>query len=162
MGNWLLAGDLIEDVIGRFFPISTMAAAATGNLISDIVGTYAAGGVKYLADLAGAPEPDLASAQKALPIVRQVRLFGEMVCVHAERCIKIEKIADVDTGVCLDLPSNLTHALEPQIGVTTGCLIGMTPLLFRTDGARTGVDLDERGGAVMLKRSSSTLDNIKC
>jgi hypothetical protein len=66
-------------VIGRFFPISTLAAAAIGNLVSDIVGTYAAGGVKYLADLAGATEPDLASAQKALPVVRQTRLLGEMV-----------------------------------------------------------------------------------
>lgn len=121
-GLMILYGELIEDVIGRFFPISTLAAAAIGNLVSDIVGTYAAGGVKYLADLAGATEPDLASAQKALPVVRQTRLLGEM------------------------------------IGITTGCLIGMTPLLFRGSGAATDAD----DGVGMLRRSTSTLDNIKC
>ncbi|XP_078045251.1 uncharacterized protein LOC144474361 isoform X2 [Augochlora pura] len=88
----IIAGDQIEIILNKKFPISTMAAAALGNTVSDIIGI---GSVHY------------------------VELFAQKIGFEAPKLTTIE----------LNLPrTKLAANLGRVIGVTIGCLIGMSPI----------------------------------
>eukprot|EP00960_Hanusia_phi_P054838 762787-Hanusia_phi.AAC.2 len=59
----ILAGEIIEVKIGAIFSISTMAAAAIGNLISDVAGVGMGSYVEKVARKIGFKEPNLSSEQ---------------------------------------------------------------------------------------------------
>jgi len=61
----ILAGDYIELKIGMAIGISTMAAAALGNTISDVAGIASAWYVEMFAEKAGIKEPKLTAFQLA-------------------------------------------------------------------------------------------------
>lgn len=95
----IIAGDQIELILNQRFPISTMAAAALGNTVSDVIGI---GSVHY------------------------VEMFAQ----------KIGFVAPKLTLIQLNLPrTRIAANLGRVIGVTIGCIIGMTPIplaaLFR-------------------------------
>ncbi|XP_072761152.1 uncharacterized protein [Anoplolepis gracilipes] len=96
----IVAGDQIELVLNRRFPISTMAAAALGNTVSDVIGIGSVHYVEMFAQKVGFKAPKLTLAQLNLPRTRIAANLGRV------------------------------------IGVTIGCLIGMTPIpiaaLFRS------------------------------
>ena len=85
-GVMVVSGSAIEDTLGKFLGISTMASAGLGNTLSDIVGIVCG---RYI----------------------EKRLF---------------KTLNKDTS---DL-SNRQVIISEAIGITIGCLIGMTPLIF--------------------------------
>ncbi|XP_054007895.1 uncharacterized protein LOC128891939 isoform X2 [Hylaeus anthracinus] len=88
----IIAGDQIEMILNKKFPISTMAAAALGNTVSDIIGI---GSVHY------------------------VEIFAHKIGFQAPKLTSIE----------LNLPkTKLAANLGRVVGVTIGCLIGMTPI----------------------------------
>ncbi|XP_076232757.1 uncharacterized protein LOC143178143 isoform X2 [Calliopsis andreniformis] len=88
----IVAGDQIEIILNKRFPISTMTAAALGNTVSDIIGI---GSVHY------------------------VELFVHKIGFQAPKLTSLE----------LNLPKTKIAAnLGRVIGVTIGCLIGMTPI----------------------------------
>ncbi|XP_049858477.1 transmembrane protein 65 isoform X3 [Schistocerca gregaria] len=90
----ILAGDYIEVTMGTMMVLSTMAAAALGNTISDILGIGSAWYVERVAARVGVRSPKL-------------------------------------TPVQLDMASSRWAANIGRVfGVTLGCLLGMTPLLF--------------------------------
>ncbi|XP_012230024.1 uncharacterized protein [Linepithema humile] len=95
----IVAGDQIETMLNRRFPISTMTAAALGNTVSDVIGIGSVHYVERFAQKIGFDTPKLTLAQLNLPRTR--------IAVNVGRVI----------------------------GVTIGCLIGMTPIpmaaLFR-------------------------------
>ncbi|KAI5697465.1 hypothetical protein M8J76_013483 [Diaphorina citri] len=90
----IICGDKIESNLGMFMVISTMAAAALGNTLSDVLGiglsSYVERGVMKL----GFSGPNLSPIQLDM---RSSRVFAN---------------------------------LGRTLGVTIGCLLGMTPLLF--------------------------------
>lgn len=96
----IVAGDQIELILNARFPISTMAAAALGNTVSDIIGIGSVHYVEMFAQKVGFKAPKLTLAQLNLPRTRIAANLGRVV------------------------------------GVTIGCLIGMTPIplaaLFRS------------------------------
>ncbi|XP_029675298.1 uncharacterized protein LOC115242857 isoform X3 [Formica exsecta] len=96
----IVAGDQIELILNRRFPISTMAAAALGNTVSDVIGIGSVHYVEIFAQKVGFKAPKLTLAQLNLPRTRIAANLGRV------------------------------------IGVTIGCLIGMTPIplaaLFRS------------------------------
>ncbi|XP_070171829.1 uncharacterized protein [Polyergus mexicanus] len=96
----IVAGDQIELILNRRFPISTMAAAALGNTVSDVIGIGSVHYVEMFAQKVGFKAPKLTLAQLNLPRTRIAANLGRV------------------------------------IGVTIGCLIGMTPIplaaLFRS------------------------------
>jgi hypothetical protein len=59
----ILAGEYIDVTLGAAFGISTMAAAALGNLISDVVGVGSAGYVEALVGKIGVDPPNITPAQ---------------------------------------------------------------------------------------------------
>ncbi|KYM95776.1 PREDICTED: uncharacterized protein LOC108780051 isoform X2 [Cyphomyrmex costatus] len=95
----IVAGDQIELMLNRRFPISTMAAAALGNTVSDVIGIGSVHYVEMFAQKIGFEAPKLTLAQLNLPRTRIAANVGRV------------------------------------IGVTIGCIIGMTPIplaaLFR-------------------------------
>ncbi|XP_014476285.1 PREDICTED: uncharacterized protein LOC106745305 isoform X2 [Dinoponera quadriceps] len=95
----IIAGDQIEVMLNAKFPISTMAAAALGNTVSDVIGIGSVHYVEMFAQKVGFEAPKLTLTQLNLPRTRVAANVGRV------------------------------------IGVTIGCLIGMTPIpvaaLFR-------------------------------
>ncbi|XP_011153186.1 uncharacterized protein LOC105191464 isoform X2 [Harpegnathos saltator] len=95
----IVAGDQIEMMLNMKFPISTMAAAALGNTVSDVIGIGSVHYVEVFAQKVGFEAPKLTPAQLSLPRTRVAANVGRV------------------------------------IGVTIGCLLGMTPIpiaaLFR-------------------------------
>ncbi|XP_020291486.1 uncharacterized protein LOC109858534 isoform X2 [Pseudomyrmex gracilis] len=88
----IVAGDQIESMLNRRFPISTMAAAALGNTVSDVIGIGSVHYVEMFAQKVGFEGPKLTPAQLNLPRARIAANIGRV------------------------------------IGVTIGCLLGMTPI----------------------------------
>eukprot|EP00536_Pseudo-nitzschia_multiseries_P010829 jgi/Psemu1/204259/e_gw1.345.4.1 len=67
----ILAGDAIDNSLGVSFGISTMCAAAIGNIISDLAGIGCAAYIEdFCATVLKMPVPTLSSAQRQLRSVR--------------------------------------------------------------------------------------------
>ncbi|CAL7947407.1 unnamed protein product [Xylocopa violacea] len=88
----IIAGDQIEIILNKKFPISTMAAAALGNTISDIIGIGSVHYVERFAQKVGFKAPKLSPVQLNLRRTKAAANLGRV------------------------------------IGVTIGCVIGMTPI----------------------------------
>ncbi|XP_043579285.1 uncharacterized protein LOC122566289 isoform X1 [Bombus pyrosoma] len=88
----IVAGDQIEIILNKKFPISTMAAAALGNTISDIIGIGSVHYVERFAQSVGFKAPKLTPMQLNLHRTKAAANLGRV------------------------------------IGVTIGCIIGMTPI----------------------------------
>ncbi|GFG37091.1 hypothetical protein Cfor_05760 [Coptotermes formosanus] len=90
----IIAGEQIEMMLGSVMVLSTMAAAALGNTISDVMGIGSAWYVERLATRVGMQPPKLSPIQLDMPSSRRAANMGR------------------------------------ALGVTLGCFLGMTPLLF--------------------------------
>lgn len=88
------AGDLIDATIGVKFGLSTLTAAAIGQIFSDVSGVCFGGTMESFALKLGLETPLLTSSQRSLTICRMTRNAGA------------------------------------AFGVTIGCLLGMSSLLF--------------------------------
>ncbi|XP_017880846.1 uncharacterized protein LOC108625377 isoform X2 [Ceratina calcarata] len=88
----IVAGDQIEIILNKRFPISTMVAAALGNTISDIIGIGSVHYVERFAHKIGFKAPKLSPVQLNLRRTKAAANLGRV------------------------------------IGVTIGCIIGMTPI----------------------------------
>ena len=82
-GLMVICGDIIEDFCANLMPgyLSTMGAAAWGNLISDVAGVFLGGSVQQIANRLGASEPPLTAAQRRLSSTVRCRLAGEALGV---------------------------------------------------------------------------------
>jgi hypothetical protein len=67
----IIAGDYIEHSLGMFMTLSTMAAAALGNTISDVLGIGSAVYVERLVELIGVRPPDLTPVQLEMKSARR-------------------------------------------------------------------------------------------
>lgn len=90
----IIAGDQIEVGLGSIMVLSTMAAAAIGNTLSDIAGIGIASCSDNLITKIGFTQPELTPIQMNMRITKFFLKSGRIV------------------------------------GVTVGCIIGMSPLLF--------------------------------
>ncbi|XP_048385564.1 transmembrane protein 65 isoform X2 [Stegostoma tigrinum] len=77
----IAAGTQIELSLGVIFGISTMAAAALGNLVSDVAGLGLAGYVEALASRLGLPSPDLNPKQADMWQTRLSSQLGKVIGV---------------------------------------------------------------------------------
>lgn len=67
----IIAGDYIEHSLGLIMTISTMAAAALGNTISDVLGIGSAVYVERMVELIGIRSPDLTPVQMEMKSSRR-------------------------------------------------------------------------------------------
>lgn len=72
----IIAGDAIDTSLGVLLGISTMCAAAIGNIISDVAGIMLGTLIEDMATLLNVPVPNLTSAQRQLRSVRFANQFG--------------------------------------------------------------------------------------
>ena len=75
----IYAGNAIDCTIGVWFGLSTLTAAAFGNMISNFVGLATGGTVERLAMSLGLPSPGLTEAQRSLKVVHRVGFAGTLV-----------------------------------------------------------------------------------
>ena len=75
----IYAGNAIDCTIGVWFGLSTLTAAAFGNMISNFVGLATGGTVERLAMNVGLPSPGLTEAQRSLKVVHRVGFAGTLV-----------------------------------------------------------------------------------
>jgi hypothetical protein len=71
----IIAGDYIEHSLGLIMTISTMAAAALGNTISDVLGIGSAVYVERLVEVIGVRAPDLTPVQLEMKSARRASNF---------------------------------------------------------------------------------------
>lgn len=78
MDNSLLivAGDIIDTSLGVVLGISTMCAAAIGNIVSDVAGVMLGTIIEDYASRLGLPVPQISTAQRQLRSVRFANQFG--------------------------------------------------------------------------------------
>jgi len=93
----LQAGNMIDCTLGVTFGLSTLTAAAFGQICSDASGVLFGGTLERLADRAGLPKTGLTTAQRALPIVRRVRLAGNFFGVILGCCLGLLNLLFIDT-----------------------------------------------------------------
>ena len=67
----IIAGDYIEHSLGMIMTISTMAAAALGNTISDVLGIGSAVYVERMVEIIGVRAPDLTPVQLEMKSARR-------------------------------------------------------------------------------------------
>ncbi|XP_070555657.1 transmembrane protein 65-like isoform X2 [Ptychodera flava] len=75
----IIAGDYIDHSIGAVLGISVLAAAALGNLVSDIAGVGLAGYVEAFAVRVGVHPPDLSPQQVNMNATRYSASFGRAI-----------------------------------------------------------------------------------
>lgn len=92
------AGNAIDCTLGVTFALSTLTAAAFGQIISDASGVIFGGTVERLAKVAGLPSANLTTAQRKLPIVSQVRFAGSLIGIILGCCIGLVNLLFIDTG----------------------------------------------------------------
>ncbi len=92
------AGNAIDCTLGVTFSLSTLTAAAFGQIISDASGVVFGGTVERLAKAAGLPSANLTSAQRMLPIVSRVRWAGNFLGVIVGCCLGLVNLLFIDTA----------------------------------------------------------------
>lgn len=68
----IIAGDYIEGSIGVYFCLSTMAAAALGNTVSDVFGLWLATYVEQFCRFMGIRPPELTPTQYSMPVTQRI------------------------------------------------------------------------------------------
>lgn len=98
----ILAGEYIDHTIGIALGISTMAAAAIGNLISDLFGLGLADSVEALCRALGIPDPHLSLSQMKRSSVRWMQRLGRGVGVIIGCLIGMAPLLWFDSSHCHD------------------------------------------------------------
>jgi len=116
----LQAGNAIDCSIGVTFGISTLTAAAVGQVCSNAAGIAFGGTIENLALRAGLPTSNLSSKQKALPSLRRFRVLAQLVGVVFGCVLGLSNLLFIDTNRSsgLKLQKRLT-ALPADRGATS-------------------------------------------
>lgn len=75
----ILFGDFIDGTLCVRFSLSTMAAAAIGNTISDAAGIFSGGAVEQLATRCGVEEPPMSREQRQMRITKTWLYSGQVI-----------------------------------------------------------------------------------
>jgi len=78
-GILIVAGDFLDYHLGSLFGISTLCAAALGNIISNTSGVMLGTVIEEMCHKLGLPVPSLTVAQRKLRIVRYASQFGVII-----------------------------------------------------------------------------------
>lgn len=119
----ILAGESIDIYLGSTLMISTMCAAAIGNIVSDIAGVVSGTII----------EDAVAKWSKRIETISRgrVRLPPLPKLTYDQRALRSVR---------------LSSQLGCAIGLTVGCIIGMFPLLFFDDRHKGSADKDGDNG----------------
>jgi len=68
----IVGGDVVDDLVGATFRLSTLACAALANTFADVLGISIGNSVEALTKRVGLPQASISEAQLATPLVRRV------------------------------------------------------------------------------------------
>lgn len=91
-------GHAIDCTIGVTFGLSTLTAAAFGQICSDACGVLCGGSLDRLMSLLGLPKANLTNAQRALPITARVKLAGAFFGVVLGCSLGLLNLLFIDTN----------------------------------------------------------------
>jgi hypothetical protein len=94
----LQAGNAIDCTLGVTFGLSTLTAAAFGQICSDASGVMFGSYLERLANKAGLPSPNLSIAQRALPVVRRTTFAGNFLGVIFGCLLGLGNLLFIDTS----------------------------------------------------------------
>jgi len=92
------AGNFIDLTLGVTFGLSTLAAAACGQICSDVAGVAGGAQLEALFSRLGLPRPNLTPAQRSTPLVRRIGLIGQIVGVFCGCSLGMVNLLFIDTG----------------------------------------------------------------
>merc|ERR1712224_1128678 len=75
----IAGGDLVDDMIGSHFALSTLACAALANTFADCLGISVGNTVESLVGKLGLPQANLTASQSELPVVHRLGLVSGSV-----------------------------------------------------------------------------------
>jgi hypothetical protein len=94
----LQAGHAVDCTLGVTFGLSTLAAAAIGQVFSDASGVLFGNSLERMANAAGLPSPNLTNAQRILPTVKQTRFMGNFLGVIFGCTLGLVNLLFIDTS----------------------------------------------------------------
>lgn len=94
----LQAGNAIDCTLGVTFGLSTLTAAAFGQICSDASGVLFGGTLDRLFLAAGLPTANLTTAQRGLPVVSRTKLAGSLVGVIFGCALGLLNLLFIDTN----------------------------------------------------------------
>lgn len=72
----IIGGDIVDDMIGSTFHLSTLACAGLANTVADVLGMSVGSSVERFSGKLGMPRANLSSEQIKLPIVKRVSMVA--------------------------------------------------------------------------------------
>lgn len=93
----LHAGNAIDLTLGVTFGLSTLSAAACGQICSDMAGVAFGGLIEKMAARLGLPNPSFSAEQRNLPIVNRVGLAGSLLGVFCGCSLGLVNLLLIDT-----------------------------------------------------------------
>jgi hypothetical protein len=90
------AGNYIDCTLGVTFGLTTLTAAAFGQICSDASGVIFGGTVARIAKSMGLPSANLTNAQRTLSIVSRVRFAGSFVGIIVGCCLGLVNLLFID------------------------------------------------------------------
>jgi Transmembrane protein 65 len=94
----LQAGNAVDCTLGVTFGLSTLAAAAIGQVASDASGVVFGSSLERIATKAGLPPTNLTSAQRALPMVARTTFAGSLLGIIAGCMLGLVNLLFIDTS----------------------------------------------------------------
>jgi hypothetical protein len=94
----LQAGNAVDCTVGVTFGLSTLAAAAIGQVVSDASGVVFGSSLERIATKAGLPPSNLTSAQRALPMVTRTTFAGSLLGIIAGCMLGLVNLFFIDTS----------------------------------------------------------------
>jgi Transmembrane protein 65 len=94
----LQAGNAVDCTLGVTFGLSTLAAAAIGQVVSDASGVVFGSSLERIATKFGLPPTNLTSAQRALPIVARTTFAGSLLGIIAGCMLGLVNLLFIDTS----------------------------------------------------------------
>ena len=93
----LQAGNAIDCTIGVTFGLSTLTAAAFGQVCSDAAGVMFGGTVESIASKAGIPKAGLTAAQRQLSVVKKIKFAGGLFGIITGCLLGLVNLLWIDT-----------------------------------------------------------------
>eukprot|EP00928_Gymnodinium_smaydae_P018593 TRINITY_DN17081_c0_g1_i1.p1 TRINITY_DN17081_c0_g1~~TRINITY_DN17081_c0_g1_i1.p1 ORF type:complete len:375 (-),score=55.40 TRINITY_DN17081_c0_g1_i1:353-1420(-) len=125
------AGNAIDLTLGVTFGLSTLAAAACGQICSDIAGVTFGGLISTAANSLGLPSPDFTTRQQNLPHVKRVGIAGNVLGVFCGCSLGLVNLLLVDTNKARQLKLNAdidsdVHGLNFEVSMDNVTRPGQT------------------------------------
>lgn len=97
------AGNAIDLTLGVTLGLSTLAAAAIGQICSDVAGVTFGGFIDAACRRLGMPSPGFTDEQRNSPLVKRVGLFGSVVGVFCGCSLGLLNLLFIDTSAAREL-----------------------------------------------------------